>query len=707
MQVRKNQTNFSRGEVSETLDMRADTKVYGDGASLLLNMRLLAHGGASRRPGLRFLQDLGASAASRLEPFVFSEDQSYVIVFQASTYRVYSTAGSLLWTEGAAPWTGPMLPELGVAQTGDVMIVCHPSMAPQMIRRTAFSTFTLEPVAFGSRAGGSPPALRPFHRFAASGVTLTPSALAGAVTLTSSAPLWLPGHVGTIVRYAGTEAEVTGITSTTVASATARETLAGTWQQKVEILVGDLVQSSRSTAKAVVVDLVTVGADKFIRYVMLGRAQPFEWDAAIESFVFSATLRTEVLGDATVHATPYPLADWDEQAFSAVRGWPGAVAFHEGRLILGGSTSLPNWIFLSDVGSFFTFSLDLAADDGAISGEITTDQVSRLRHIVSQRHLQLYCDTAELYIPQGPEKPLTPETFSIRAQTRIGSSHVRPRPFDGTTLFCQRTGRAIREFTYNDSSLSYDAVIASVMSPHLIRGPVDMDVQLGSQATQEQYAYVVMDDGTMAVLHSNRAEEVAGWTPWVTDGLFKSVRTVNDQVFVLVERGARLYLETFDLTLSVDSGVTFPASTLTHLLPHLPGRAVVAVKGLEYYGLVTTDGAGLATYPYQVPKDVGLGYECRIRTLPSQVDVGQGRRTGQPVRVSKATVWIVESVTFRISGATLQVRSVTDDMSLPPSPKSGPYELRLLGWDRLGQVTIDHFLPLPLTVLGLSLEVNS
>jgi hypothetical protein len=710
-QVRKNQTNFQRGEISQTLNMRADTKVYGDGAATLTNMRLLAHGGASRRPGLRFLFDLGSVAAMRLEAFVFSEDQAYVFVFGNTVLKVLSTDGALLSTITGCAWTTAMLPQLGVTQTGDVMIVCHQTMPPQVIRRTAVATFSISAISFSSRPSGAPPARRPFHAFADSDVTLTPSALTGAITLTASAAIFAAGHIGTIFRYAGTEMEITGVTSSVLAAATVREPLAATWDIELAstdgFLVGDLIQSSRGSAKGVITEKITILGNPGLRFVMLNRAQPFEYDAAIEAFLFSDTVRSKIAAAASVHTPHAAITDWDEQAFSSVRGWPACCCFHESRLAFGGSTSLPNWIFLSDVGAFYSFSLDEVADDGAIAAEISTDQVSRLRHIVSQKHLQLYCDTAELYIPQGNEKPLTPETFSIRSQTRIGSSYVKPRPFDGTVLFCQRTGKAVREFTYNDTSLTYDAVIASVMSGHLINTPVDLDVSLGQSDIQEQYAYVVMTDGTLAVMHSNRAESLIGWTPWTTDGLFKSVRTIGDRVFVLVERASHLYLERFDLSLTVDCATTFLTTAFARSLPHLPSKTVHAVSGTLYLGEQTTDGAGLATFEWNTACDVGLGYDNQITTLPQQVDVGQGRRTGQPVRISSVTAWIVQSVTFEVQGHRLAIRSVTDDMSLPPPVKSGPYQVRLLGWDRLGQVTLTHTLPLPLTVLGLSLEVNA
>lgn len=47
--------------------------------------------------------------------------------------------------------------------------------------------------------------------------------------------------------------------------------------------------------------------------------------------------------------------DWEEQAFSAVRGYPVSCAFHQDRLIIGGSRDLPNRLWMSKSGGLWNF----------------------------------------------------------------------------------------------------------------------------------------------------------------------------------------------------------------------------------------------------------------------------------------------------------------------------------------------------------------
>ncbi|WP_431271699.1 hypothetical protein [Dankookia sp. P2] len=58
--------------------------------------------------------------------------------------------------------------------------------------------------------------------------------------------------------------------------------------------------------------------------------------------------------------------DWEEAAFSAVRGWPATLCFHQDRLVLGGSRDLPNRLWLSRTGDLFNFDLGTGLDDQAI-----------------------------------------------------------------------------------------------------------------------------------------------------------------------------------------------------------------------------------------------------------------------------------------------------------------------------------------------------
>ncbi|MFP4313324.1 MAG: hypothetical protein ACLFR0_03260, partial [Alphaproteobacteria bacterium] len=136
--------------------------------------------------------------------------------------------------------------------------------------------------------------------------------------------------------------------------------------------------------------------------------------------------------------------DWAEAAFSPVRGYPANVAFHQDRLVIGGSRDLPNRLWFSKSGDLFNFDLGEGLDDEAIEFAILSDQVNAIRGIFSGRHLQVFTSGAEWMVTGDP---LTPASVQIRRQTRIGSiidKHIPPIIVDGATLFIARNKEQIQ-----------------------------------------------------------------------------------------------------------------------------------------------------------------------------------------------------------------------------------------------------------------------
>ena len=73
-------SSFTSGEGSPRLDGRVDLSKYFSMCSTLENFSTLPHGGATRRPGTKFVTEVKTStAASRIFPFEFNTDQTYII----------------------------------------------------------------------------------------------------------------------------------------------------------------------------------------------------------------------------------------------------------------------------------------------------------------------------------------------------------------------------------------------------------------------------------------------------------------------------------------------------------------------------------------------------------------------------------------------------------------------------------------------------
>jgi len=87
-------TNFTAGELSPRLDGRTDLGKYFNGTKTLENMVVHPHGGASRRPGTKFVHEVKSSAAAtRLIPFEFSTTQTYILEFGNQYIRFFKDQG--------------------------------------------------------------------------------------------------------------------------------------------------------------------------------------------------------------------------------------------------------------------------------------------------------------------------------------------------------------------------------------------------------------------------------------------------------------------------------------------------------------------------------------------------------------------------------------------------------------------------------------
>ena len=408
-------------------------------------------------------------------------------------------------------------------------------------------------------------------------------------------------------------------------------------------------------------------------------------------------------------------SDWDEAAFSPVRGWPVSVAFHQDRLVIGGSRDLPNRLWLSKSGELFNFDLGTGLDDEAIEFPILSDQVNAIRAVFSGRHLQIFTSGAEWMVTGDP---LTPASVQVKRQTRIGSPvdrTVPPRDVDGATLFVSRNGRELREFLFTDVEQAYAATDLALLARHAFADPVDQDYDAA-----RRLFHVVLADGRLATLTVYRAEQVTAWTFQETAGAFRSVAAVGDDLYALVERDGAFLIEMFDEALFADSALSgesvVPAEVWTGL-DHLEGRTVKLVAdGTLRADAVVSGGAIMLDVPARRVA-AGLAYEHAVEPLPPAANGAalQGPRF-RPIDV---TFRLHETgalrldlgrgfadVPFRRIGPQGVLGGVLDG----PAPRfTGDRTLRALGWRRGGTAPLWRLAqdaPLPCTILSVNTRIQ-
>lgn len=402
--------------------------------------------------------------------------------------------------------------------------------------------------------------------------------------------------------------------------------------------------------------------------------------------------------------------DWAEAAFSSVRGYPATVAFHQDRLVIGGSRDLPNRLWFSKSGDLFNFYLGTGLDDESIEFAILSDQVNAIRGIFSGRHLQVFTSGAEWTVTGDP---LTPQTLQLSRQTRVGSStdrYISPVTVDGATMFIARNGKEIREFLYTDLEQAYQSTDLALVSRHILGKPVDQDFD-----ASRRLLFIVREDGKFATLTIYRAEQVAAWTLHETQGNVKSVSVVGEDVYLLIERSGQYFIEVFDDALNLDSALTGEVSspaTMWSGLDHLEGMDVsIVADGVVLPEQTVASGQITLSIP-ALRVEIGLSYTHEVQPLPPSA-VGDGQMI-RKVRMTEAIFRVLDTKALRLDvgrGAKdISLRQIGEEpiLDAPPPLVSGDISVRALGWKHdLSEPLwkIEQPAPLPFTLLSVMTEI--
>ncbi|MDA8004181.1 MAG: hypothetical protein MPK08_04700 [Alphaproteobacteria bacterium] len=206
------------------------------------------------------------------------------------------------------------------------------------------------------------------------------------------------------------------------------------------------------------------------------------------------------------------LDDWSMHAFGPGLGWPSAVAFHDGRLVLASDSRL----WMSRVGEPFNFDTGYSADGDQDAAALASSAIDlRLPRgeticgVVSANELEIYTTAGEWAVVGDP---ITPATARLR---RIGDtgSRLLPHPVqpvraEGMTLFVDKNG-APAGLRWSSSEQQHRAVSLTGMAPHLASDFVRLCWQ-----RENRRLLGLRSDGVIACATWIAEEEVLAWTRW-------------------------------------------------------------------------------------------------------------------------------------------------------------------------------------------------
>jgi len=417
-----------------------------------------------------------------------------------------------------------------------------------------------------------------------------------------------------------------------------------------------------------------------------------------------------------------------EDVWSSTRGYPNSICFYEGRLVIGGTESKTQSIFMSKTGSFFDFDIDDGDDDEAIFATISSRKLNDIVDVYPGRNLQIFTSGAEFAVTS---KPTTPSSITIQPQTSHGANKVEVQDVDGSTIFVDRHGKSLLSFLYSFNEDAYTSDDRSVLASHLINQPVDMALLAGTASDDANWLFIVNADGTATILNTLRSQDINGFTSWKTDGDVKSVCVVDDQLFMTVERTvnsvAKLFIERWDFTYLMDCSIkSVQIAGDIDGLDHLNGESVKVLTrdgqsdANEGYVLssYTVASGEITLDPSEVYSvttyEVGLPFIPTIKPMPLNTNIGSGQNQMRLKKIVRMNLRAYESSGIYIDGIPVPIREFGEAGPASPLtggsiiPKTGIIEdvYDINGWGREVIPTITCPDPTPMHIQMIEYEVE-
>ena len=642
------QTNFTNGELDPLVRSRIDLDAYQNGLDTAKNVICQPQGGVTRRPGTEFITELGGSPENGVRLVHFEFSVSDSYMLAFTNNRMYVFKNKALITNINGSGNDYLTTTIASAQL-DTM--CYTQSADTLI--VVHEDIAPKKIVRGASDSSwtiSNISFDSIPQYRYSDTTANPAASI-------------------------TPADVSGTVTVTASASVFTSAHEGQY----------IVAEPQGRAKIVKVDSGTQVS-------------------VVTEFPFFGT-------SAIVNADWYIETGY-ENVWSASKGWPKTVTFHQGRLFFGGSKSRPSTIWGSKVGLFFDFEPVEAFDDDAVEATLDTNTFNSIVDMISGRDLQIFTTGGEFYVPQEGLVPITPSSFFLSSTSANGTREgVRVKQLESGVLFVQRQGKQLSEIAYSDTQLTYITSKISLLSGHLLKDPKRMDIRRAVATDENDLLLIVNEqDGSMAVYSLLRAQNVIAASEFVTNGEYVDVGVDITDIYTVAKRDDngtdKYYVEVFDETVRTDSAVVGGAVASLDA-SHLDGQTVHVISD----GLVEEDQTASSAVTFvNTPTtscEVGMHFDVEVKTMPLDMRMQAGTRIGFKKRIVEVNALLYETQNLVINGNLVPIRSLGSgalDSAVPEF--TGTKTLHgILGYSNEGQITVTQNTPLKFTLLGLEYKM--
>ena len=442
---------------------------------------------------------------------------------------------------------------------------------------------------------------------------------------------------------------------------------------------------------------------------------------------------------------------WRLGLYNSTDGYPTTVIFHQDRLIWGGAPNSPGRLDGSNSGDYENYAptnLDgTVVDSNAISYTLNAGQVNAIQWLGSdEQGLLVGTAGGEWAIsPGNASQALTPSNVNARLMGNYGSAAVPPLRVGKQTLFIQRTGRKIRELTYQFMYNTFQALDISLLGEHLTKGGLK---QMALQLAPQQIVWVARKDGALVAFTYDKDQETLGWHRQPVGGFSDAAQTLpalvesvasmpapditRDEVWAVVNRYVNgqtqrtievmgKMWEDGDVVQNanfLDSSARYTGAPTTTVsgLTWLAGQPVgVLVDGAVHSDCVVSS-AGAITLNYAGSNIfVGLKYTSAGRTLNIESGGADGPSQGKTKRAIRAMFKFFQSIGMSLGSATPGVgvdakpwRSDSDPMGSQVALFDGYKRWSYDGtWSDTGDIYFEVSDPLPSNITQIVVQLDT
>lgn len=753
------QRSFTSGELAPGLRIRVDLGKYATGLNTCKNFIVRAQGGVSSRPGTRFVGELGdSSKRGRLIEFAFNTEQTYALIFEDLTMRVVKNGGYVVEATKAITAISQANPAQMTAvghsyATGDEVQLAAIVGMTELNGRTVKVTYVdannvtlngIDSTGYTAYTSGGTSAR--IYEIA------TPYLEADLPLLkfTQSADVMTLVHNSYDDRdlsrladdnwtlAANSYAPTTSVPTSPVAAAvgTGGGTYNKDYQYVITAIGADDSESLASAQVAINTNSLSTTYGVRLTWTAVSGAKYYK----IYKSTSKDTLVYGWIGESKIaEFTDFNIAPdstlappEDRTPFTGADNRPGVVNYYQQRKVFANTTNEPQTMFATQTANYKSLRTSSPARTGdAVTLTVAARQVNEIRHIVALDAMILMTSGGEWLVTEGQDEVLAPDTVGVKIQSYNGCSHVPPAIINDTVVFVQEKGSRVRDLGYTFTSDKYVGNDLSIMSEHFFENNTIEEMTYA----YEPYGvlWCVRDDGVLLGMTYQKEHEVWGWHQHDTDGLFESVTSVaegsRDAVYVIVKRtidgNTVRYIERMETReettpedcFYVDSGLSYDgvAATVITGLFHLEGETVIVLAdGNVVEDLVVVGGS--ITLPEAASKvHVGMYYEPELVTLG--VDSGERTLKGAQKNIGRVDLHVYQSRGGWI-GPVLETPGADNDLlEIKPRFDTDGYDTLALksfdqtiriqpGWSQDGKVRVVQRSPLPLTILGITPDID-